>query len=190
MARNKVIYNGETLIDLTGDTVEADKVLAGYTFHKRDGSVDEGECTFDSDTSDATAAASEILATKTAYVGGSKVIGSMNNRGSWSETIDDKDDEISIPVGFHDGSGSIKLAAAEKLKLIAANIKAGIVLLGITGTYTGESVNAQAKSATPSASQQVITPDSGYDYLSQVTIAAIPYTETLNSAGGYTVTIG
>ena len=114
----------------------------------------------------------------------------MNNRGSWNDTIDNKDDEITIPVGFHDGSGSVKLAAAEKLKLIAANIKAGIVLLGVTGTYTGEGVNAQAKSATPSASQQVIVPDQGYDYLSQVTVAPIPYTETLNSAGGYTVTIG
>lgn len=190
MARNKIVYNNEVLIDLTGDTVEADKVLAGYTFHDRSGTIDEGECTYDADTSDATAAASEILSGKSAYVNGSKVNGSMNNRGAWSDTIDDKDDVIAIPVGFHDGSGAIQLDAAEKLKLIAANIKAGIVLLGITGTYTGEGVNAQAKNATPSASQQVITPDQGYDYLSQVTIAAIPYTETLNSAGGYTVTIG
>jgi len=190
MARNKVVYHGDTLIDLTGDTVEADKVLAGYSFHDRTGAIEEGECTYDADTSDADAAASEILANKSAYVNGSKVNGSMNNRGSWNDTIDNKDDEITIPVGFHDGSGSVKLAAAEKLKLIAANIKAGIVLLGVTGTYTGEGVSAQAKNATPSASQQVIVPDQGYDYLSQVTVEAIPYTETLNSAGGYTVTIG
>ncbi|MBR2681462.1 MAG: hypothetical protein IKE23_12075 [Exiguobacterium sp.] len=190
MARNKVVYNGETLIDLTGDTVEADKVLSGYTFHDRSGAIDEGECTFDADTSDATAAASEILTGKSAYVGGSKVNGSMNNRGTWNDTIDDKDDVITIPVGFHDGSGSVQISATEKAKIIGANIKAGVVMLGETGTYTGEGVNAQAKNATPSASQQVITPDAGYDYLSQVTIAAIPYTETLNSAGGYTVTIG
>ena len=190
MAKNKVVYNGNVLIDLTGDTVEADKVLDGYTFHEKSGAILEGECTYDADTSDATASSSEILSGKSAYVKGSKVNGSMNNRGAWSDTIDSKDDEITIPVGFHDGSGSVALSAAEKLKLIAANIKAGIVLLGITGTYTGEGVSAQAKAATPSASQQVITPDSGYDYLSQVTVAAIPYTETLNPAGGYTVTIG
>lgn len=29
MAKNKVVYNGNVLIDLTGDTVEADKVLDG-----------------------------------------------------------------------------------------------------------------------------------------------------------------
>lgn len=43
---------------------------------------------------------------------------------------------------------------------------------------------------TPTTSQQVVTPDANYDYLSQVTVEAIPYTETLNEAGGYTLTIG
>ena len=49
---------------------------------------------------------------------------------------------------------------------------------------------SQAKSATPSWSEQIITPDEGYDYLSQVTVAAIPYSESENVAGGITVTIG
>jgi hypothetical protein len=55
-----------------------------------------------------------------------------------------------------------------------------------------EDVKAQAKTATPTTSQQVITPDTaqGYNYLTQVTVAAIPYTETDNAAGGKTVTIG
>ena len=50
--------------------------------------------------------------------------------------------------------------------------------------------SAQAKTATSSASQQTISPDTGYSYLTQVTILPMPYTQTLNSAGGYTVTIG
>lgn len=37
MAINKVIYGGETLIDLTGDTVTADKILSGFTAHDRGG---------------------------------------------------------------------------------------------------------------------------------------------------------
>ena len=61
MAKNKVVYNGNVLIDLTGDTVEADKVLDGYTFHDKSGAILEGECTYDADTSDATASSSEIL---------------------------------------------------------------------------------------------------------------------------------
>ena len=188
--KNKVIYNGETLIDLTGDTVEQNKVLAGYTFHHKSGAVQTGTCAYDSDTSDATASSSEILATKTAYVGGAKVTGSMPNNGSWSDTIDDKTDSITIPVGYHDGGGNVQIASAEKNKLIPGNIKSGVVILGVTGNYSGEGATAQAKTVTSSAVQQTVLPDAGYDYLSQVTVEPMPYTETLNSAGGYTVTIG
>lgn len=42
MAVNKVIYSGDTLIDLTGDTVTADKLLAGYTAHDRSGTLIAG----------------------------------------------------------------------------------------------------------------------------------------------------
>lgn len=38
MTINKVIYGGRTLIDLTGDTVTADKILSGFTAH------DRGDC--------------------------------------------------------------------------------------------------------------------------------------------------
>lgn len=188
--RNKVVYGGETLIDLTADTVEEDKVLSGYTFHDKSGAILTGSCDYDADTSDATASSSEILDTKTAYVSGAKVTGSMVNRGAWISTIDDKDDVITIPVGYHDGSGNVQIDSTEKAKIIPANIKAGVTILGELGTYSGESISAQSKTATPSTSQQTVLPDTGYDYLSQVTVNAIPYTETLNSAGGYTVTIG
>lgn len=42
MAKNKVIYNGETLIDLTNDTVTADSLLEGYTAHGADGQLING----------------------------------------------------------------------------------------------------------------------------------------------------
>lgn len=186
---NKVIYDGNTLIDLTGDTVQQDKVLYGYTFHYKDGTTKTGSCTYDANTSDATASASEILATKTAYVNGSKVTGSMTNRGAVTLTIDDKDDELTIQSGYHDGSGKAKLDSTEKAKLISGNIKNGITILGVTGDYGGEQAVVQAKTATPTSSSQTILPDVGYDYLTQVTVNAVPYTETLNSAGGYTATI-
>lgn len=54
----------------------------------------------------------------------------------------------------------------------------------------GEAVTAQEKTVLPSSSQFVVLPDTGYNYLSQVIVQAIPYAETLNAAGGYTVTIG
>ena len=82
MAINKIIYGGETLIDLTGDTVTKDKVLSGFTFHGKDGVEDTGTCTFDSNTMDATAAVAEVLATKTYYANGAKKTGTMVNNGS------------------------------------------------------------------------------------------------------------
>lgn len=188
--KNKVIYGGDTLIDLTSDTVEQNKVLAGYTFHHKSGAIQTGTCDYDADTSDATASASEILATRTAYVSGAKVTGSMVNNGGVTGTIATKAQEYAIPTGYHDGSGKVSIAETEQNKIIPSNIKAGVVVLGIEGEYTGEAISAQSKTATPTTSSQTILPDAGYDYLSQVTVNAIPYTETLNSAGGYTVTIG
>lgn len=190
MGKSKIIFGNEVLIDLTNDTVEADKLLSGYTAHGADGEAITGTCTYDADTSDATATAAEILVDKTAYKNGNKLTGTMPNRGAVAGVITDKDTPYQVPNGFHDGSGSVGIDDTEKAKIIAGNIKAGVQILGVTGTYSGEAGEAQAKTATPYTTQQVILPDEGYDYLSQVTVEAIGYVETPNTAGGITVTIG
>lgn len=191
MANSKVVLaDGTVVMDLTADTVSADKMLSGTTAHDKSGAAITGTCTFNNDTTDGTAAESEILATKTAYARGAKLTGSMPNIGKQNGTISTKAGSVTISQGYHDGSGKVSISSTEQSKMIPGNIKSGIQLLGVTGTYGGESVSAQAKSATPSFSTQTITPDSGYDYLSQVSIAAIPVTYTNNAAGGKTVTIG
>ena len=48
----------------------------------------------------------------------------------------------------------------------------------------------QTKSVVPSNVAQTVVPDTGYSFLSEVDVAAIPYTEVDNPAGGKTVTIG
>lgn len=190
MAYNKIIYGGNTLIDLTGDTVAPENLLSGKTAHGADGEEVVGTCTYDADTGDANAAAADILSSKTAYVGGAKVTGSMANRGAVSGTIATKDGTYNIPQGYHNGSGSVAISSTEQDKLIAGNIKAGVLILGVTGSYSGEAIQAQEKSVTPTTAQQTVTPDIGYDYLSSVVVAAIPYAEAFNDAGGTTVTIG
>ena len=187
---NKVVYGGETLIDLTADTTTASDVAAGKYFHLATGERVQGTSTLDSDTSDATATSAEILATKTAYVNGNKVTGSMPNRGAVTGIISTKAQQYTIQQGYHDGSGKVGIAATEKAKIIAGNIRQGVEILGVTGTMSGEEgVNAQTKTVTPTATSQTVTPDASHNYLTQVTVNAIPYETTSNSAGGVTVTI-
>lgn len=189
MAVNKVIYGTQTLIDLTSDTVSADKMLTGITAHDKSGEVITGICDFDTNTQDATAAVAEILEGKTAYVRGQKLTGTMPNRAAVNGTISAVAEQYSIQNGFHDGSGKVGINPTEQAKIVAGNIKQGISILGVEGTYTGEAAQAQSKTVTPTTEQQVVQPDEGYDFLSSVTVLAIPYNESENPAGGTTVTI-
>lgn len=190
---SKVVYGGNTLIDLTADTVTADKILSTYTAHDKSGAPIVGTCTFNADTSDATAAGAEILSGKTAYVNGVKITGEMKNNGAVSGVISKKADSYTVPIGYHDGAGRVAISTTEQAKIIATNIRAGVSILGVTGTMSGtESVKVQAKTVTPTTTQQTVLPDSsqGFNYLSQVTVNPIPYNESDNAQGGKTVTIG
>lgn len=179
-----------TLIDLTADTITSADLASGVTAHGADGELITGTSTKDVDTTSATALVGEVLADKTFAARGSMLTGTMPNRGAQTSTITTKAQEVGIQNGYHDGSGTVTIDSTEQAKIIAGNIKDGVTILGVLGTYTGAGVTAQVKSATPTWTAQTILPDSGYDYLSEVDVAAIPYIETDNAAGGKTVTIG
>ena len=192
MAKNKVIFGNQVIIDLTDATLGAtdgDKILSGETAYGKDGEKIAGSCTYDADTSDADASASEILLSKTAYVNGNKLTGTMPNNGGTGGTISSLATPYTIPQGYSDGSATVGVDQTEAAKIIPGNIKEGVEILGVTGTYTGEGVTAQAKTATPYTTAQTVLPDTGFDYLSQVNVEAIYYNESAN-AYGTTVTIG
>lgn len=190
-ASKVVLSNGTTIIDLTGDTITAADLLTGVTAHDKSGAPITGSCSYDSDTTNDTATVSEILSGKTAHARGALLTGTMTNVGAQTGSITTKAQQVTITQGYHDGSGKVSISSTEQAKIIATNIRQGVTILGVEGTMSGsEGVNAQAKSATPSWSQQVISPDTGYTHLSQVTVAAIPIAYSDNAAGGQTVTIG
>lgn len=193
MGKSKIIYGGDVLMDLTGDTVIADKLLKGYTAHDKAGDPVVGTCEFDVDSSNVTASDAEVLKSKTYAKGGEVRTGSMPNNGAVNGAIATKDGTYTVPLGYHDGSGRVGISDTEKAKLVAANIRQNVTILGVTGTMsTTEGVNAQSKEVTPSTKEQLVLPDTeeGFNTLSQVIVQPIPYVESENAAGGITVTIG
>lgn len=185
-----VLSDGTVMIDLTGDTITPSDLAQGITAHDMSGAPIVGTNTYDSDTSGDTAANGEILATKTAHARGVQLTGTMPNNGAVSGTISTRDGVYAVPQGFHDGSGTVGISAAEKAKIIPGNIKSGVEILGQTGEYSGEAITSQTKNVTPALTAQSIQPDQGYDYLSGVNVGAIPIAYADNAAGGVTVTIG
>ena len=112
---NKVVLStGEVLIDLTADTVDAEHVLSGYTFHDKSGAAVTGSSTYDSDTSDDTAAVSEILSGKTAHARGALLTGTMPNNGAVSKALDAGTPSYTIPKGYHSGAGKVSVAVETK----------------------------------------------------------------------------
>lgn len=188
---NKVVYGGNTLIDLTPDTITAADLAEGVTAHDRTGATITGTNTYDADTSDADATAAEILAGQTAYVAGSKITGTMPNNGSVAGTIATKDQVYTIPAGYHDGGGSVQIAEVERNKILSSNILEGVTILGVTGEVSPASdVHIEpSKTVTPYTTAQTITPGEGYDAMAEVVVSAIAYSETPN-AYGTTATIG
>ena len=187
MAFNKIVYGSDVLIDLTGDTVSEDTLAKGITAHDKSGEVIVGTSTKDSDTSDADVTVAEILDGKIAYARGAKLTGTMPNNGSVKGTIATKEQKYNIPLGFHDGTGTVEIDNVEREKLIPSNIREGVTILGVEGTMSG---SEEERPSTPKiVTQQVVLPDEGYTCLRQVTVEGISYVETPNAAGGVTATI-
>lgn len=189
MAVNKVVYGTTVLVDLTGDTVTADKLLKGATAHDASGEQVTGThvCSGGLDTSDATATANDIAKDKTAYVGGEKVTGSLRlaNSLTFSSVVaswDSQNSKLMLsgtnPIRcIVSAKGTSKMyCTGDKLgDAAASDVAEGKTFtssagLKVTGTAKASVPTLQAKTVTPSAAEQTVTHDSSYDGLSSVTV--------------------
>ncbi len=139
------------------------------------------------------ATAKQILNGYTAYtVNGEAIEGAMPYNGPNDSKISSITETCQVLSGYHDGTGTIGVKDTEQAKIIPENIKSGVSILGVQGTYKGEIIiqepPTQIKFVTPYTTSQDISPDEGY--FSRIFVEPIMYTEAENAAGGETITIG
>lgn len=102
------------------------------------------------------ATASQILTGYSAWVNSTEVKGSMPNNGATDGTISTKAGTVSIPSGYTTG-GTVSIDSTEQAKIIAGNIKTGVTVLGVAGTFTA--ANTVSSGQTAAAAGQIL---SGY----------------------------
>ena len=84
------------------------------------------------DTAGANIAAGDVLTGKKGFGANGEVDGSMANNGSTGGTISTKAGSVTIPAGYTSG-GTVSISSTEQAKIIAANIKSGVKILGVDG---------------------------------------------------------
>lgn len=187
---NKItLATGEVLMDLTQDDITPENVDSGIKFHDRTGAPKVGTSTKTVDASGATATAAEVLDGSTFGKGNKVETGTMPNNSGKNVEVTDKEGAV-IPRGYYDGASKAVLSDANYQLLKPENLKAGVTILNVTGTYGPEDMTSQSKAVAPTFEKQIITPDDGISFLTSVEVEAIKVTRTDNEFGGVSVVIG
>lgn len=87
-------------------------------------------------TGDATGTAAHLLYGDVLYGPNGEVVGTMTDRSGFSGTVTNKNLDVVIPAGFHDGTGSVGLSSNDKNNLVSGNLRSGVTVLGVSGSST------------------------------------------------------
>lgn len=113
----------------------------------------------------------------------------VKNNGAISKTLDATTKSYTVPAGYHNGSGAVKIVGEEKTATANGTVTPtdGKVLTKVT-VNVNTAPTLQTKTVTPTKSKQIISPDSGYDGLSSVDVNAIP--SNFGNVSGVTAAAG
>lgn len=163
------VYLGSTQVDMQGGFVTGG--ASGASLQSKTVSPSESAQTVKADNGYDGLSSVTVNAVSKTYVGSS-----VTKKSAATYTPGTSDQSI---------AASQYLSGAQTIKgdsnLTAANIKSGVKIFNVTGTYAGSSSGGstpslQTKTVTPSESAQTVSPDSGYDGLSSVTVNAVSKT--------------
>ena len=174
---NKVVFAGNTLIDLSADTVTSDTLLVGTIAHDKNGKIITG--TVENLSNIGTATATDILEGKTALVQGETIVGTMvdNSAHLTNNEIQITDLTTLTNLSLSGFFNATTLNFGNLLEdLEPENILSGTSILGVEGTLV-PNVNILLDdpiTVTPTLIEQTISPSSGHDGLSEVTVEPIP----------------
>ena len=92
------------------------------------------------DTADADLEAAHLLTGHTGFGADGAVQGSIPNNGSTGGSISTKAGTVAIPEGYTTG-GTVGISSTEQAKIVPANIKSGVSILGVSGSLALPSIS-------------------------------------------------
>ena len=168
----------------SGGTVADADLVAGNIKHNVN--IFNVTGTYDTEASNPIAAGT-VLLNKIGFVNGSKITGSMPNRGAVSGEITTKAGAYTVQDGYHNGSGTVAISAAEQAKIIGGNIKSGVTLLGQAGglvDYSADYINFVEGDAV-SLTLPNATKVKGYAFVDMTNLTTVTLTSTVTEIGNW-----
>ena len=167
---NKVVFGEQTIMDISNDTVTADKVLAGITAHDGSGAAITGTIQSVNATTITPTTSAQTAVPAGKYTNGAITVAAIQTE---EKTVTE--------------NGVVTPSSGKYLSSVTVNVP------------TGSTINNQSKTVTPTEERQYTTPDTGYTGLSQVIVEPISSTyvgsgittrtSTDLTASGATVTV-